>query len=133
MELDPNGKNAHEIGAKLDKGKAPVMRGVMHYFPRAVEAVARLSDIGARKYAWKGWTEVQNGSERYGDALCRHILAEEKDGPIDRDTGELHAVCAAWNALARLELLLTDNESPRDSAPPLPEVRFLRANTDVAG
>ena len=41
----------------------------------------------------------------YTDALYRHLLAESPDDP---DTGLLHAAHAAWNALARLELLLKE-------------------------
>lgn len=105
-EADPNGKNPHEPGAKLDAGKAPLLRGVLGYFPRALTAVAEVSAMGARKYTWGGWESVPEGVERYGDALARHILAETVDGPLDKDTDLLHAAHAAWNALARLELLL---------------------------
>lgn len=105
-EADPHGKNPHELGAKLDAGKAPVLRGALGYFPRALIAVAEVSAVGARKYAWNGWESVPDGAARYGDALARHILAETIDGPCDKDTELLHAAHTAWNALARLELLL---------------------------
>lgn len=112
-EVDPLGKSQHDPGAKLDSGKAPVMQGVIQYFPRALAAVARVSAIGARKYAWKGWESVPNGIERYGDALGRHLLAEEIEGPTDADTQCLHAEQVAWNALARLELILRKNETSK--------------------
>ena len=104
-EADPTGRRPHEPGAKLDAGKAPVVRGALHYFPRALAAVAEVSAYGARKYTWRGWETVPDGVARYSDALGRHLLAEgyeERDG----DTGLLHAAHAAWNALARLELML---------------------------
>jgi len=109
-EFDPNGKNPHEPGAKLDAGKAPVAQGVLQYFPRALIAVSGVSGIGARKYAWKGWESVEDGFNRYSDALARHLLAETTEGEYDSDTGCLHAAQVAWNALARLELLLKENE-----------------------
>jgi len=105
-EHDPNGKSAHEAGSKLDAGKAPVMRGVLRYFPRALTAVAEVSGFGAAKYTWGGWESVPDGIERYGDALARHALI---DGP-DAQSGLLHAAHAAWNALARLELILKQQE-----------------------
>jgi hypothetical protein len=40
---------------KYDGGKAPIYRGAVSYFPRAIEAVAAVSAFGASKYAWKGW------------------------------------------------------------------------------
>jgi hypothetical protein len=106
-EVDPHGIAAGQPGAKLDAGKIPVVRGALHYFPRAISAVAELSAIGARKYSWKGWATVADGINRYGDALGRHELRIEDDfSRRDPDTGVLEATAVAWNALARLELIL---------------------------
>jgi len=110
-ESDPTGRNAHEPGAKLDAGKACAFRGSIDYFPRAILAVATVSTFGASKYAWKGWETVPEGFERYSDALVRHLLAEGKGEASDSDSGLLHAAHAAWNALARLELKLREQEN----------------------
>lgn len=99
-----------EAGVKLDTGKSPVLRGALHYFPRALKAVADISAFGASKYTWRGWESVDGGVERYGDALARHLLAEAA-GPVDGESGYLHAAHAAWNALARLELILRADEA----------------------
>lgn len=107
-ERDPSGKSANQPGAKLDAGKAPVMRGVVGYFPRALEAVALVSAFGAEKYTWGGWRDVQDGFDRYSDAMGRHFLAEASEGRIDAATGLEHAAQVAWNALARLELQLSN-------------------------
>ena len=108
-EVDPNGKAPGEAGAKFDAGKISVTRGCLHYFPRALTAVAELSCIGAKKYSWKGWSEVPDGIIRYSDALGRHELRIEDDfSRRDPDTGVLEAAAVAWNALARLELILRD-------------------------
>lgn len=107
-ETDPLGKNPHEPGAKLDSGKPSVYRGLLAYFPRACLAVAEVSTVGAKKYAWKGWETVPDGFNRYSDALGRHIVYEHIDGSLDADTGLLHAAHTAWNAMARLELLLKE-------------------------
>lgn len=106
MESDPNGKGQHEPGAKLDKGKPSIFRGAIDYFPRAIEQVAAVSTFGATKYAWKGWETVPEGIERYSDALVRHLIQEGKGETTDNDSGFLHAAHAAWNSLARLELML---------------------------
>lgn len=107
-ELEPTGRNPHEPGAKLDAGKSPIMRGVINYFPRALAKVADVSDLGARKYTWGGWEAVPDGFQRYSDAMGRHMVGESVDGPVDPQTGLLHAAQVAWNALARLELLLRE-------------------------
>ena len=109
-EHDPAGLSPGARGAKLDAGKPPVLRGVVQHFPRAVLAVAEVTAYGARKYNWHGWRHVPKGIERYGDALGRHLVEEEIEGPIDSGSGLLHAAHAAWNALARLELLLACEE-----------------------
>lgn len=110
-EADPTGKPLSTPGAKADAGKPNVTRGALHYFPRAITEVARLSEIGARKYSWKGWENVPDGIHRYGGALGRHELKIEDDhNRIDQDTGVLEATAVAWNALARLELILRENE-----------------------
>lgn len=105
-EADPNGKSPHELGAKLDAGKPSIYRGAIDYFPRAIEQVATVSTFGARKYAWKGWETVPDGVNRYSDALVRHLISEGKGESVDTDSGLLHASHCAWNALARLELIL---------------------------
>ena len=90
-ECDPNGIDAKQPGAKLDAGKAPVFQGVLNYFPRAIKAVAMVSQAGSNKYSWGGWRPVPDGVNRYSDAMGRHILAEAIEGPIDKDTGCYHA------------------------------------------
>lgn len=114
-ETDPYGKKPHELGAKLDEGKSPVLRGAIQYFPRAIKAVAMVSLFGANKYAWKGWESVPDAVNRYGDALVRHLTDEEIDGPIDPSTGLLHSAQVAWNSLARLEMKLRELEKQSDT------------------
>lgn len=94
-------------GIKYDGGKAPIWRGALSYFPKAIEAVAEVSQFGANKYAWKGWEKVDDGFNRYSDALLRH-LSKEAVELYDLDSKLLHAQHTAWNALARLELLLRE-------------------------
>lgn len=107
-ESDPLGKGQHETGAKLDAGKArPGL--VLGGFAAALDAVVEVGTYGARKYTDNGWKDVPNGAERYTDAMYRHFLAEARGEMYDRDTGILHAAHAAWNALARLDLLIRGN------------------------
>lgn len=116
-ERDPLGKSNKEPGSKLDAGKAPVFRGLLDYFPRAVLEVAKLSLLGANKYSWKGWEKVPDGVNRYKDATGRHQVKEAIEGIWDRDEywlkvdqKVLHQTQVAWNALAALELMLRDME-----------------------
>jgi hypothetical protein len=95
---------------KDDKGKSPVLKGAVAYFPRAIEGVAAVSAFGATKYAWGGWRYVPDGLDRYSDAMVRHVTSEAKGEVVDPESGLLHAAHAAWNALARLELMIMDQE-----------------------
>lgn len=109
-ELDPTGKSPHEPGAKLDGGKAPIFQGVINYFPRALEAVAKVSAFGAQKYSWGGWGPVDDGINRYSNAQHRHAISAARGETCDPDSGMLHAAHEAWNALAKLELMLREKQ-----------------------
>ena len=108
-EYDPNGRDPHQPGAKLDAGKVAAWRGILDYFPRALLEVASVSQAGAAKYAWKGWESVPDGINRYRDAQARHILNESIEGVRDSE-GFRHLAQNAWNALAALELTLREEE-----------------------
>lgn len=124
-ESDPRGLAANEPGAKLDEGKAQLR--YLLYFPRALEAICNLSAYGAKKYSPGGWRYVDDGVNRYTDAMDRHHLQEGlKYSEHDIDSGFPHIVQTAWNALARLELYLCD----ADVEDPTRSDRFLRQSLD---
>lgn len=106
-EHDPHGTDQHAPGAKLDGGK--VKMGLVFFgFARALHAVAEVGTYGANKYTEDGWESVPDGVKRYSNAMFRHLLAEKIEGATDDESGLLHAAQAAWNALARLELMLRE-------------------------
>ncbi len=108
-ECDPHGLDPHSPGAKLDAGKVrPAL--VLGGFARALWAVSRVGTYGANKYTDNGWMEVPNGQARYDDAGMRHWLKEKMGEYCDSDTEIEHAAHDAWNALARLDLLLRAQE-----------------------
>lgn len=109
LEQDPNGKDPHESGAKLDAGKNRLGL-VIGSFARALSKVGEVGTYGANKYTDNGWLDVPNGEARYTDALYRHLFSEAKGEVNDKDTDLPHAAHAAWNALARLELALIEEE-----------------------
>lgn len=108
-ERDPNGLDQHEPGAKLDAMK-PRPALVLGGFSRALMAVTHVGTYGAIKYTPRGWESVQGGVERYTEAMQRHWLAEAQGIESDADSNFLHAAHVAWNALARLELMLREME-----------------------
>jgi hypothetical protein len=88
---------------KLDGGKPDV--SLLLDFGMALRAVAAVGTFGKMKYTRGGWQFVKDGENRYTAALGRHLLEEayERD---DEESGLPHAAHAAWDALARLELML---------------------------
>jgi hypothetical protein len=102
-EKDPLGRAPNEPGSKLDANKP--LAGVLGDFGLALLAVAEVGTFGAKKYSRGGWQTVPDGVMRYTDAMWRHLLSE-RTNPIDKDSGLPHAAQVAWNALARLELMI---------------------------
>lgn len=108
-EADPHGTPAHSPGAKLDAGK-PLAGLVLGDFAHALAAVVDVGTFGASKYSPSGWLSVPQGHARYTDAMLRHWLAEASGQALDAQTGLAHAAHLAWNALARLELALRQQQ-----------------------
>lgn len=109
FESDPNGTPANATGAKLDAGKVrPSL--IIEGMARAIWAVAEVATFGANKYTDGGWIEVPKGQERYADAQYRHVLKRAKGEQVDPDSQKLHLAHDAWNALAKLDLFLREQE-----------------------
>ena len=100
----------HVPGAKDDKAKP--MAGVLLDFSRALQTVVDVGTYGAKKYTRGSWAVVPEGSQRYLDAMMRHLLAMDVDPDgLDKETGLPHLAHAAWNALAVLELQARGKET----------------------
>ncbi len=107
IEKDPYGRDQHAPGSKLDAGK--LRAGLMiEGFAKALIAIGEVTTYGANKYTANGWITVPEGRARYTDAMHRHLLHEAAGEECDSESGLLHAAHAAWNALARLELIVRD-------------------------
>ena len=108
-ETDPRGLKSSDPGAKFDAGKVrPSL--ILNAMPLAILAVSEVGTYGANKYSENGWKDVDNGIARYTDAMDRHRIKEGLE-VFDSDSGLMHAAQVAWNALARLELMLCEFRS----------------------
>ena len=104
-EIDPRGLKSGDPGAKFDAGKVrPSL--ILNAMPLAILAVSEVGTYGANKYSENGWKDVDNGIARYTDAMDRHRIKEGLE--VFDDSGLMHAAQVAWNALARLELMLRE-------------------------
>jgi hypothetical protein len=91
---------------KARKG-VPIYSGFIRYFPRAIAAVAHLSQVGNDQHnpgQPLHWDRSKSGDEL--DALMRHLM--EADG-VDAD-GVAHVVKCAWRAMAAAEKYLEKQE-----------------------
>lgn len=109
-QTDDNVERVESGAVKYDKGKPAAYQGLVNYFPRALNSVAEVSTFGASKYAWDGWKDVDDGFNRYRNALFRHSFAFSKGEAFDPDSKLLHLAHEAWNSLASLELYLREAE-----------------------
>ena len=76
-----------------------------------LNAVIRVLEFGASKYAENNWQTVTDARRRYYDAMHRHMDAWWQGEKKDSETGEshlAHAVCCA------LFLMWLDNNSKQD-------------------
>lgn len=108
-EHDPNGKSQNESGAKLDSGKNRLSL-VLFGFTHALQEVGKVGTFGAAKYTDNGWMDVPDGERRYSDAMLRHLMKEAEGEIFDPETGISHAAHAAWNSLARLDLMMRNQK-----------------------
>jgi hypothetical protein len=106
-------------GRKDDKSKPPVMQ-ILRQFPDAIAQLAKVSEYGHKHYGesdnnqlWDNWRHVDNAKFRYEQALGRHILYQS-DYP-DKDSGLMHIVHAAWNALAIIQLTIEEQQATDES------------------
>lgn len=82
------------LGLKFDKGK-------LRYSlipPTATKAIAEVLTFGAEKYAPNSWQSVDNGHERYLDALMRHLEAYRSGELLDQESGLPHMSHLLCNA-----------------------------------
>lgn len=89
------------VGVKYDDGK--VLGQLLGDFSRALMGVAEVGTFGAQKYTRGGWQTVPCATQRYYDALWRHLLLANQED-CDPESGMTHLEHAAWNILAVVEL-----------------------------
>lgn len=79
---------------------APLARGVLDYFPKALVAVAELSRIGNDQHnPGQPMHWAKEKSTDHADCIVRHLLDR---GTLDTDKVR-HSTKVAWRALALLE------------------------------
>lgn len=70
--------------------------------PRALEGIANILTFGAEKYAANSWQDIED-TERYMDAMIRHIEAVRMGEVYDKESGLQHMAHVATNAMFLFE------------------------------
>ena len=95
-------------GVKHNEGKLPIYTVLKEQFPDAFLKVVERSLLGHEKYEkgndWSNFRRLPNAYNEFSNALGRHLLEEGEDSQLD------HHIAVAWNALARLQLFI-ENEN----------------------
>ena len=104
---EPNGyippqPQAPTTGMKFDTGK--LMYSLIPV--ETTQALAEVLSFGASKYAPDNWKLVENGEQRYLDALYRHLQAYRSGESHDPESG-LHHLSHALTNIAFLHYLTT--------------------------
>ena len=100
-------------GIKFDNDK-PKLADFLEDFKDVIFELYKVYEFGTNKYGRENWKQVENGKDRFSNALIRHFL---KDG-VDDETGINHQTHTAYNALMRLYFILQEengNENQRGS------------------
>lgn len=87
---------------RMNNGKPQL--GYLLQFPTAIQAFARVKELGAAKYEKGNWKKGGKPDDEYIDAAMRHMMAFVEGEKIAEDSGCLHLAHAAWNLFALMEL-----------------------------
>lgn len=96
-------------GRKIGKVRMDL---VMQDMPRAIESLARVMTwaLESKGYKESDWLHVPDGERVYSGGLHRHDNKEKRGQEFDDESGLEHAIHTAWNAMARVELILRRKE-----------------------
>lgn len=89
------------------------MELVFEGMPNALQALGKCMTwaIEAKGYKELDFLTVPNGPQKYRGAMYRHDQKEILGEEFDDESGLIHATHTAWNAMARLELLLREGKA----------------------
>ena len=82
-------------GTKLDTGK-PKLADMLICFKDVLPELCKIYEFGVNKYGEGNWKLVENGEQRFKNALIRHFVSNTE---FDEETGCLESAHIAYNAL----------------------------------
>jgi hypothetical protein len=95
-------------GIKHDNGKLRLAEMIID-FKEPLQELCKVWEFGAGKYGKSNWKLVENGKDRYTNALLRHLVAED-ERLRDEESELYHCAHIGFNALARMYFILKERE-----------------------
>lgn len=104
QSFDPSGE-----GRKNGKVRVELFLAGM---PNAVMEIGKVMTwaLEGKGYKEGDFLHVPDAATKYRGAMYRHDLKELMGQETDDESGLLHAVHTAWNAMARLEVILREKK-----------------------
>lgn len=86
--------------------------------PRAIESLARVMTwaIHEKGYKESDWLRLPDAEQAFHGGLHRHDNKEMRGQEFDDESGLEHAIHTAWNAMARVEMILRRKEQDNANA-----------------
>lgn len=102
-------------GVKLDNEK-PKLGNMLDCLRDVLPEICKIYQFGVDKYGEGNWKKVEDGENRFRNALIRHYLSGKE---FDDETGFLESTHIAYNALMVLwfELKRRENEGQATQQP----------------
>lgn len=95
------------VSNRFNQGK-PMLSYFRRSFPKMIEGVARVKELGAAKYGDDNWRLGGKPDQEYYDSMDRHLAAYLQGETHDSDSGCHHLAHAVWNLCALYELNHSD-------------------------
>lgn len=96
-----------KVAKRFNTGK-PMLSYFARSFPKTLEGIARVMELGACKYGDNNWRLGGKPDSEYLDSMTRHLDAFLKGETYDQDSGCHHLAHFCWNACALYELNYQD-------------------------
>lgn len=100
-------------GLKYDAGKPRMW--LLPFI--ALYEIARVLTFGANKYAPNSWQTVENGEERYANALLRHLTKIQEGEIYDEESGLLHWSHVGCNSLFLIYFAVKKENNDKNPSP----------------
>lgn len=103
MSKKKKSKKSNGQALRYNQGK-PSSWYILHY-PKVIEVIARILEVGEVKYEKMNWKKGGNPDEDYLGACIRHLCKfVNNPDPFDEEYGTNHLGHAIWNLMTLMEL-----------------------------